>query len=298
MNAAAEAATGLRGWLGRLDSVDVALRLTLLDFLLRPVGNWAIRPAVLALAAAGLLFPQCLRRPLLWASLAALTGLRVLYDWPLADNHAYLLSYWCLAAALSLFATDTEKSLAFNGRVLIGLAFGFAVIWKLVLSFDFLDGTFFRVTMLLDPRFEDWTALLTGLSGPDLEAQRIALNRHFDVPQFPIPPGPPLPTSVRQLALAATVWTAAIESAVLVAFCSWRPAGVGRARHALLLLFCASSYALAPVDGFGWLLIAMGFAQCERERGVTRGLYLAVFAMILAYREVPIARLLDKLFAG
>jgi hypothetical protein len=292
----AETSTGLVAWLGNLDTVDVALRLTLLDFLLRPVGNWAVRPAVLALAAAGLLFPQLLRRPVLWATLAVLTAFRVINDWPLGDNHAYLLSYWCLAAALSLRAVDTERCLAFNGRVLIGLAFGFAVLWKLALSSDFMDGTFFRVAMFLDPRFEDWTALLTGLSTQDIEAQQAALNRHFDAPMFPIPPGPPLPASLHYVAIAATGWTAAIESAVLAAFCWWSPNGLGRARHALLLLFCATTYAVAPVDGFGWLLIAMGFAQCERDSRITRGIYLAVFALILVYREIPLARLLGGVF--
>ena len=53
---------------------------------------------------------------------------------------------------------------------------------------------------------------------------------------------------------------------------------------------------MAPVDGFGWLLIAMGVAQCERA--FTRGLYLLVFALILVYRDVPVARLLAMAFAA
>lgn len=298
MTAHAGATFGWVRWLGGLDAVDLALRLTLLDLLLRPVGDWTVRPAVLALAAAGLLFPRFLRRPVLWGALAALTGLRVLLDWPLADNHAYLLCYWCLAVALSLAAHDTERCLAFNGRLLIGLAFGFAVLWKLALSPDFLDGTFFRVTMLRDPRIEDWTALLTGLSGADLEAQRAALDRHFDAPQLAIPSGPPLPIGFHGVAHAATLWTAILEAAVLAAFFWWPQTGLGWARHGLLLLFCATTYAVAPVDGFGWLLVAMGVAQCERGRDVTRALYLAVFALILVYREVPVARLLAAAFAA
>jgi hypothetical protein len=281
------------GWLAGLDIVDLVLRLTLLDLLLRPIGNWATRPIVLAFAASGLLFPRCLRHPALWIALTALTCIRVVIDWPMADNHAYLLSYWCLAVALSLIAKDTEKCLAFNGRLLIGLVFGFAVLWKWVLSPDFMDGTFFQVTMLLDPRFENWTALLAGLSGADLEAQQAALIRHIDAPQLPIQPGPALPAGFRGVADIATAWTAVIELAVCVAFWWWVPRGLGRARHALLLIFCASTYAVAPVDGFGWLLIAMGVAQCERDRVITRGAYLAVFALILLYRDVPIARLLQ-----
>ena len=85
---------------------------------------------------------------------------------------------------------------------------------------------------------------------------------------------------------------------MLLAFWWWSPAGLGRARHALLLLFCATTYAVAPVEGFGWLLIAMGVAQCDRERVFTRALYLVVYALILVYREVPVARLLAAAFTA
>ncbi|UCC15053.1 MAG: hypothetical protein JSW21_03645, partial [Gammaproteobacteria bacterium] len=124
-------------------AIDLALRLTLLDLLLRPVGSWAIRPFILGLAAAALLRPRWLHQPLLWLALAVLAGTRVALDWPLADNHAYLLSYWCLAAALALMAQDAERPLAFNGRLLIGLVFLFACVWKFVVSDNYLDGTFF-----------------------------------------------------------------------------------------------------------------------------------------------------------
>lgn len=294
MNTRTGATGALVQWVAGLDTVNLALQLTLLDLMLRPIGNWAIRPVVLILAAAGLLFPRFRRQPVLWGGLAALAALRVLLDWPLADNHAYLLCYWCLALALSLAADDTEKCVAFNGRLLIGLVFGFAVLWKLALSPDFMNGTFFQVTMLMDPRFEDWTTILTGLSGADLDAQQAALTRHFDAPQTPIPEGPPLPVGFVAVAQVATLWMVAIEMSLLLAFWWWSPAGLGRARDALLLLFCATIYVVAPVEGFGWLLIAMGVAQCDRDRVVTRALYLAVYALILVYREVPVARLLAE----
>ena len=66
---------GLRS-VAAMSRVDLALRLTLLDLLLRPVGDWTIRPFVLALAGTGLLFPGVLRKPALWWLLALLTGAR------------------------------------------------------------------------------------------------------------------------------------------------------------------------------------------------------------------------------
>jgi len=280
-----------RGLLAQIDPVDLALRLTLLDLLLRPIGDWNVRPAILAIAAAGLLIPNWLRKPPLWFALAGLTALRAWTDWPLADNHAYLISYWCLAAGISLAVKDTETCLALNGRLLIGLAFAFAVIWKLLLSPDFLDGTFLRVTLLQDPRFENWTLLSTGLSFEELEAQRASLARHLDSPPYDAAPGPELSARFSQMATVTTYWTAGIELALALTFLCWKGALLSRVRHTLLIVFCVTTYAVATVEGFGWLLISMGVAQCEPRFVRTRALYIASFGLILVYREVPWARL-------
>lgn len=285
---------GLRGWaadplaqLRRIDSIDLALRLTLLNLLLRPIGPWAIRPALLGLAGAALLVPGWHRRAPLWFVLAALTAARAVVDWPLADNHAYLISYWCLAIAVSLTVSETRSCLALNGRLLIGLVFAFASLWKIALSPDFLDGTFMRVTMLQDPRFEGWTLLVTDLSAEELADQRASLDRHLDAPPFEVAPGPPLPPRFVLVAAATTIWTALVEFALAVAFLWWRGGWLERMRHALLCSFCATTYAVATVDGFGWLLIAMGVAQCSSAQRRTRAAYLLTFCLILAYREVP-----------
>ena len=280
------------GALVRVDAVDLALRLTLLDLLLRPIGPWPIRPALLALAGAGLLVPGWLRRPALWFALAGLTSARFVTDWPLADNHAYLISYWCLAIGVSLVVRDTSDCLAQNGRLLIGLVFAFAVLWKLWLSPDFIDGTFFRVTLLRDPRFGEWTQLTTGLTTDQLDLHREALDRHLDAPPFEIEPGEPLPARLERVADVATIWTAAIELVVAGAFLWWRDGWLARIRHALLIVFCATTYAVATVEGFGWVLISMGVAQCGGTRTRTKLSYVACYALILFYREVPWARLL------
>jgi len=110
--------------------VNLALRLTLLALLLQPIGSGWLRPSILALAAAGLLFPGVLLQPTLWLALVSLTAWRVVSGWPLADNHAYLLVYWCLAIALVRLAPDPDRALAWNGRALIGLAFAVALLGK------------------------------------------------------------------------------------------------------------------------------------------------------------------------
>jgi hypothetical protein len=274
-------------------AVDLALRLTLLDLLLRPVGNWMLRPLILGLAAIALLRSRWLGQPLLWLALAGLTGTRAVLDWPLADNHAYLLAYWCLAVSLALMARDADRALAFNGRLLIGLVFLFACIWKFALSGDYLDGTFFQVTLLTDPRFEGFTQIAGGLDARTYDALSEFVGQHRDAAAPVVGSGVDVPRRFEAVALAATGWNVFINAALAVAFLWPVGRGPSRLRHALLLIYCTITYAVATVDGFGWLLLAMGAAQCTVEQRRTRIAYVAVFVLIILYREVPWA---DRVF--
>jgi hypothetical protein len=260
--------------------MTLALRLTLLLLLLRPVGSGALRPSILALAVAGLLVPRLLRHPALWLALAGLLAWRVIADWPMADNHAYLLAYWCLAVALARLTDDPPRVLAWNGRALIGLAFAFATLWKL-LSPDYLDGRFFRVTLVEDERLERVATTLGGVDRDALLARRAFVAGRPGGAAL-ASAAPEEPARLRALALAATWLTLALEAAVALAFLA--PLGRLRPlRHALLLAFCAATYAIAPVVGFGWLLLAMGVAQCPPGARGTRLAYVGAFLLLIFY---------------
>jgi hypothetical protein len=260
--------------------MTLALRLTLLLLLLRPLGSGWLRPSVLVLAVTGLVLPRVLHHPALWLALAGLAGWRVVAGWPLADNHAYLLTYWCLAIALARLAPDPRQSLAWNGRALLGLAFAFATLSKL-LSPDYLDGRFFRVTLVEDRRLERIATALGGIDRDALLARREFVTQHVDGPARAVT-APPEPPGLRTLALAATWATLALEAAVAIAVLAPLRRHVWL-RHALLLCFCATTYAIAPVVGFGWLLLAMGAAQCEPGARCLRLAYVAVFALLVLY---------------
>jgi hypothetical protein len=269
--------------------LDLALRLTLLDVLLRPVGNFYIRPLVLSLAVVGLLRSAWLRHPLLWLGLAVLLAARVLLDWPLADNHAYLLAYWCLAIALACFFRDPDL-LAENARWLIAGVFTFACLWKFILSGNYADATFFKYIFIVDPRFEGLVRLTTGLDAAQLAAltEQVEAHRHANLPRNAID----IPQALVMLAQAATTWNLFINGALAVSFCL--PAGprLTLTRHLLLLSYCIITYAIATVDGFAWLLLAMGCALCSDQARMLRAGYVAVFLLIVFYREVPWAELL------
>ncbi len=274
-------------------AIDLALRLTLLDLLLRPVGNWALRPFILGAAVVALVKSNWLRQPMLWLVLAILTGTRVLLDWPLADNHAYLLSYWCLAIFLALMTPNASKSLAINGRLLIGLVFLFACIWKFTASDNYIDGTFFQVTFLTDPRFEGFTKVAGGLDEYTYENLHDFVSQHRDAAATPGDAHIEIPPRLKTLAIAATAWNLFINAALAVVFLWPTRRRLVNLRHGLLLAYCAITYAVATVDGFGWLLLAMGAAQCDVNQKHTRLLYVAVFVLIILYREIPWA---DSIF--
>jgi hypothetical protein len=272
--------------------ISDSLRLTAIALLLRPMGPWFVKPAILAAAAVVLISPRALRTPAVWAGIAALIAVRIADDWPLADNHIYLLAYWTLAIALALRAADGAEVLATASRWLLGLAFAFAVLWKVFLSPDFVDGRFFRVTLLTDPRFAEAAMLIGALTAEELDANRAALAPLPEGAAFAEPAVVVEPPRLRALAVVSTWGIVLLEG--LVAAIMLVPSRYVRStyRHVLLLLFCVVTYAFAPVAGFGWLLTVMGAAQTGPEEVWPRRAYVAVFLIVLFYSEVPWAGLL------
>ena len=268
------------------DVANLASQLTLLTVLLHPVGFWALRPWILALAVAGLVSTTIRHHWSSWLALAMLTGVRVIEDWPMADNHAYLLAYWCLALCLGWGSASPRRVLRANARWMVGLVFAFAVLWKGLLSPDFMNGTFFRVTFLTDDRFANAVELVAGLDENDLEDAREALR--------PLPPGAtlverrhlPETDTLRQAATISTWATLVLEAVLAVAFLlplQW----LRRWRDLALIGFCLVAYPLAPVYSFGWLLLTLGVSQCEPSRGGTRAAYLTAFLLLIFFREIP-----------
>lgn len=268
-----------------LGAASIVLRLTAIMLLLRPMGPWWVAPFILGLAGLALIFPRVLHSPATWCSLAAFTFLRIATDWPLADNHIYLLGYWCLAIGLALGSRDSTI-LGRSSRLLIGLAFLFAVIWKVALSPDYLDGRFFRVTFLTDPRFENLTLLAGGLTGEQLAESREYLRpllEGAEVIDQPVLHEPP----AFSFLVAVSTWATVIVEALCAIFFLFPLGARSAARHILLLLFCLVTYALAPVAGFGWLLLAMGLAGVGEEDRATRAAYVTTWVLVLLYDQIP-----------
>jgi hypothetical protein len=268
-------------------SVDTGLRLTAIALLLRPMGPWFARPILLALAALALCSPGVLRNWRAWAVIATMVCVRIAGDWPLADNHIYLLAYWALAIAMALRTRHTSDVLARSSRGLLTLVFAFAVLWKVVLSPDYADGRFFRVTLLTDPRFGAATRLISGLSAEQLEANREALRRLPEGAELLDPPSVHEPPAFRWLATASTWGVVLLETLVALVLILPVRGRVTVLRHVMLIGFCGTTYLFAPVAGFGWLLLAMGLVQLADHQVALRRTYVASFVLVIFYDDVP-----------
>jgi hypothetical protein len=272
------------------------LRLTLIILLLRPPAEGVLRGLTWLAAGLALAFPPLTRSAGMWLALAGLVLARLVLDWPLSDNHIYLLAYWCFGVGLCLAVASPWPAVADMSRWLLGSAFLCAIVWKGLLAPDFLDARFFRMTLVTDERFADLARAVGGLSDEQLQTNREALAA---LPAgAEIIGGPVLvePTALRVLGLTLTWGGFLLEALLALAFLSPWPGVLHRGRHWLLQAFSVLTYATAPVAGFGWLLAAMGLAQCSpTERAVRLG-YLAVFVLVLIYAETPAMHLLLTAF--
>ncbi len=306
-----KARADITGW-------DILLRLTLMEILLRPAGPWTIRPFILLFACAGIIFSSLLRSPLLWLILFLLISARIVIDWPMPDNHIYLLAYWCLLLFLAIQSTLPEFTLKQGSRLLIAFAFLLAVLWKGVLSPDYLDGRFFRVTFLTDERFAATSMLIGGLSKEQLKENREYLIPLPEGAELLDPPRLAEPPRLNAFVSAATWGALLLESLVAIVFLipgrlAFRRAGLrasgssealsiafggqgrpphgsdglSRWRQIVLLVFCLVTYPFAPVAGFGWLLLVMGLAQCNPNQRMMKALYVISYFLVLLFAEIP-----------
>ena len=279
---------------GNIDFYNLALRLTLLDLILRPIGSWEIRVPVLITSILGLVIPGLLKNPVIWFLLTGFTLSRVIFDWPLSDNHAYLLFLWCFAIFISALKKD-KILLTKNARLMIGLVFLFAFIWKAFLSPDFLDKRFFSVNMIEDPRFSEFTQVTCNISKDDLDYFRDYVKQHVDgnlvfaeVINFNL-------KCINKIAGFLTYYTIVLELLIALFFLIPKKISISKYRDYFLILFCISVYSVATVEGFGWLLIAMGISQSDNKK-LPILLYILSFFIILFYREVPILNIVLEQF--
>jgi hypothetical protein len=180
---------------------------------------------------------------------------------------------------------------AINARLLLALVMALAAAWK-VLTPSYMDGSYFQFALSVDARFNDFSQIVAGMSEADLESnlqQAVTLLTGYrtgeETTAVPLTVSPRL----RYVATFLTWWTIIMEGAMAVLFFLPFSSTISVIRNATLLVFAVTTYAVAPVVGFGWLLMILGITQANRPQdGAWRVGYLAAFVLIRAY-DFPFA---------
>ena len=291
--------THLRAWAAPLLAaerrIDLVGGLTLVILLLTTQRTWGLQIVLVPLVTAAIVDRRLLHRSGYWLATLAVYVVGVAPSVLEIDNHEWLLAYWLLALGLSRRLPEPAAALATSARWLIGAAFAFAVLWKAVTP-EYLSGGAFHGFLLLDPRFAGLAAAVSDLTLADGERGRVVANALRVVGDPGLRVALPDAPAVARLAAVMTGWTLAIEAAVAAAFLAPRRWGGDRVRHATLLAFLFTTYALAPVLGFGWLLVALGLAHAplSRHPGLLAA-YVAAFGLVLARATAPLPWLLGLL---
>ena len=120
-----------------------------------------------------------------------------------------------------------------------------------------------------------------------MEELRYFISQHVDGQILEAPEIPHQPERFVLVAQILTYFTVVLEGLVALSFLWSVRRGISMYRDIFLIVFCITTYAIATVEGFGWLLIAMGVAQTEPDRWKTRIAYITVYGLIIFYRNVP-----------
>ena len=255
----------------------LVLRLTLVLLLLYGSSNLILDVPLRVVCGLMLISPSLVTHQGMWVLVCGLVWWINAANWLWIDNHKFLISYWCLACALGVSAKNTDTVLAWNGRILIGLAFLFATLWKL-LSGEYLNGSFLHYTFLTDDRIQSFAAAIGGLSPDVLPQNRLLEAMLKTAPQSALEVTLATSPLLERFALFASYWTLLIEGAVAAAFLLIGIRWLARCRDWILIIFIATTYFLLPVLGFAYVLIIMGLAQCPPNRDRDRIAYLALLA--------------------
>ncbi len=270
------------GYIREADIFVLSALMTLLLLLIYSTDFWYVVLPLRILCIGGLVYPTWQRSYRFWLLIASIVVAGDFYNWFTIDNHKYLLAYWCFAMCFSLQSSNVRKTLALNARLLIGLCFLFATLWK-IFSPDFLDGTAFHYLLLTDVRFAKVVDIMGRVSQEILAENRLAVSNL-------VAPLSQLQSvvlqdsqSVRILAKMFTYWGATIEALVAIAFLLPKNYWLFKIRDIFLLTFVVTTYSIAPVMGFGWTLIIMGISQVDTTFKNIRFYYLLAFILLQIY---------------
>jgi hypothetical protein len=271
---------GRDGWWMRLAAVptgEVVPVLTLLILATYSAGSRWLLPLV----ALGVVLPALRKTGWFWGLATVIIAGHLATTWYEADNHQWLIGYWCFALALAEGRPDTEQQVRASARWLVGGAFGIAVLQKLLRP-EFRDGVFWIARFIYDERFRGVLASLFDISAREWGTLYGMLRPAMEGTGEPFSVRSEVPAWMWGAGRLMSFLTIGLEAAVAVSFLAPPPTRAHRVRNTCLATFLVVTYPIAPVTGFGWILTVLALAQLEpRETRAKVVLLLLSVAMPL-----------------
>jgi len=266
---------------------DLALRGTLALFLFSEWVHgkeWYYSTPIFILSVLGILIPFLLRNKILWYLLSLLFVLKTIQNWWIQDNHLFVNTYWVLTIAFSLSMNEPQKVLRENARMMIGLIFLFATVWKII-SPDFISGAYFHYSFLTDLRFWEESKIFGGLTLAEMKSNIAKVDQASagGMGTAKLITNPQIMMVTRII----TWHTALIESLLAILFLlpdQWKLTSY---RNYLLIIFALTTYLTMPIHSFSWLLIIVAISQTHEGEKLDRVLLIACLPIMFIYRGIP-----------
>lgn len=224
---------------------------------------------------------ELLNQPIIWFAISFSAVSYFISGWEQIDNHKYILLYWILSIFFSTLCTDEEISNRYLGRtsefLLFFIFFG-AVVQKLI-SVDYLNGSFFAYSLLLDDRFSflDFMFELDKVMFEEfisnLHSPLRKSNEQIFVLNFS--------SNLMVFAFIITYFNLVIQLIIEVFSLSGRPQ-ILYFFNISLILFILLVYFAAPVIGFGQILCLLAI-QKNYYRGSKK---ISVYIYLIPLLEI------------
>lgn len=264
---------------------NIAFSLTLLLLILHSGEQWYIKTPIIVLSMLALSIYQLRKNEYVWFTICAILIAANFMDRLVIDNHKYLITYWAICVYLSINSGKGEEFLSKSGKILIGLVFLFATLWKLI-SGDFVNYSFMNWALLTDERFAPIVHIFGGLHKYEYGLNYENASK-FAVAKSIIDPKQYLHlisnSNIINLSKILTWWTIFIEMAIGIAFFFSKKRTVFWIAHILLMVFIITTYFPVPVIGFASILALMGFCAARKEPYLQFG-YFIILVFVQIYK--------------
>lgn len=226
----------------------------------------------------------------MWVCITSVVAFYNAFYWEIYSNYHFLLTYWCIACTLAVFSKEEANVLKWNARLLIGLCFLFAALWKII-GGEYFDGTLQQFLFLVDRRIDVFSSLL-GIEKEALTQNRELLAYLKGNPATGFGAALNSSTNVHYLSIISSYYTIIIESLVALSFLFFRVGFLEKTRDVLLIMFIVTVYFILPVPGFGFIVTLLGFAQSSPA---SRKINIAYLLLLIPLQLSTLPMMMPKL---